>query len=167
MKLTTNIPANPELYLMQDDGSLEKFSVGDKVTILMHNHNMRTGVISKIQSDYFCIRPVDRTSFQFDIESISLSTVRKIRRASIDDLSKSYFDEEEREFWMTHYVSRDGIVERTPADIAAMRRYLGEGGDVICYAETANIARQSLLAMWHQEAGVRRFLKRTVAFIRI
>lgn len=125
-KISTNVPATPELYLTQDDGSLEKFSVGDKVTILMHNHNMRTGVISKIQSDYFCIRPVDRTSFQFDIESISLSTVRKIRRASIDDLSKPYFDEEEREFWMTHYVSRDGIVERTPANIAAMRRYLGE-----------------------------------------
>lgn len=126
MKLTTNIPANPELYLTQDDGSLEKFSVGDRVAILMHNHNMRTGVISKIHSDYFCIRPVDKTSFQFDIESISLSTVRKIRRASIDDLNKSYFDDEEREFWMTHYVSRCGIVERTPEDIAAMRRYFGE-----------------------------------------
>lgn len=46
-KISTNVPANPELYLTQDDGSLEKFSVGDKVTILMHNHNMRTGVISK------------------------------------------------------------------------------------------------------------------------
>lgn len=38
MKLTTNIPANPELYLTQNDGSLEKFSVGDKVTVLMLNH---------------------------------------------------------------------------------------------------------------------------------
>ncbi len=37
-KISTNVPANPELYLTQDDGSLEKFSVGDKVTILMHNH---------------------------------------------------------------------------------------------------------------------------------
>ena len=50
-KISTNVPANPELYLTQDDGSSEKFSIGDKVTILMHNHNMRTGVISKIQSD--------------------------------------------------------------------------------------------------------------------
>ena len=127
MKISTNIPANPELYLTQDNGSSEKFSIGNKVTILMHNHNQRIGVITDIQADHFCIRPVDRTSFQFDIESISLSTVRKIRRASIDDLSKPYFDEEEREFWMTHYVSRDGIVERTPESIAAMRRYLGEG----------------------------------------
>lgn len=129
MKLTTNVPARPELYLTQDDGSLEKFSVGDRVAVLMQNHNMRTGVIIKIKSDYFCIRPVDRTSFQFDVESISMSTVKKIRKASIDDLSKPYFDEEEKEFWMTHYMSRDGIVERTPADIAAMRRFLGEGDE--------------------------------------
>lgn len=37
----------------------------------------------------------------------------------------------------------------------------------MCCVETASIARQSLLAMFHQEAGVRLFRKRTVAFIRI
>lgn len=106
MKLTTNVPANPELYLTQDDGSLEKFSIGGKVTVLMLNHNQRIGAITDIQADHFCIRPVDRDFLPvFDIESISLSTVRKIRRASIDDLSKPYFDDKEREFWMTHYVS--------------------------------------------------------------
>lgn len=127
MKLTTNIPANPELYLTQNDGSMEKFSVGDKVTVLMLNHNQRIGVIVEIQTDHFCIRPVDKNFTPiFDIEPVSLSDVKKMRKASIDDLDKPYFDEEEREFWMTHYVSRDGIVERTPADIAALRRYLGE-----------------------------------------
>lgn len=127
MKLTTNIPANPELYLTQDDGSLEKFSVGNKVTVLMLNHNQRIGAITDIQADHFCIRPVDRDFLPvFDIETVSLSDVKKMRKASIKDLSKPYFDEEEREFWMTHYISRDGIVERTPADIAALRRYLGE-----------------------------------------
>lgn len=127
MKLTTNIPANPELYLTQDDGSLEKFSVSNKVTVLMLNHNQRIGAITDIQADHFCIRPVDRDFLPvFDIETVSLSDVKKMRKASIKDLSKPYFDEEEREFWMTHYVSRDGIVERTPADIAALRRYLGE-----------------------------------------
>lgn len=127
-KISTNVPANPELYLTQDDGSLEKFSVSDKVTILMHNHNMRIGVITEIRADHFCIRPIDRHFTPiFDIETVSLSNVKKMRKASIDDLDKPYFDDEEREFWMTHYVSRRGIVERTPADIAAMRRYLGEG----------------------------------------
>ena len=127
MKLTTNIPANPELYLTQNDGSMKKFSVGDKVTILMLNHNQYIGAIVEIQTDHFCIRPVDRHFTPiFDIEPVSLSDVKKMRKASIDDLDKPYFDEEEREFWMTHYVSRDGIVERTPADIAALRRYLGE-----------------------------------------
>lgn len=127
MKLSTNIPANPELYLTQDDGSLEKFSVGNKVTVLMLNHNQRIGVITEIRADHFCIRPIDRHFTPiFDIETVSLSNVKKMRKASIDDLDKPYFDDEEREFWMTHYVSRDGIVERTPEDIAAMRRYLGE-----------------------------------------
>lgn len=127
MKLTTNIPANPELYLTQDDGSLEKFSVGNKVTVLMLNRNQRIGVITEIRADHFCIRPIDRHFTPiFDIETLSLSNVKKMRKASIDDLDKPYFDEEEREFWMTHYVCRDGIVERTPEDIAAMRRYLGE-----------------------------------------
>ena len=127
MKLTTNIPANPELYLTQNDGSMEKFSVGDKVTVLMLNHNQYIGAIVEIQTDHFCIRPVDRNFTPiFDIEPVSLSDVKKMRKASIDDLYKPYFDKEEREFWMTHYVSRDGIVERTPADIAALRRYLGE-----------------------------------------
>lgn len=127
MKLTTNIPANPELYLTQDDGSLEKFSVGDKVTVLMLNHNQRIGVITEIQADHFRIRLIDRHFTPiFDIETVSLSDVKKMKMASIDDLDKPYFDDEEREFWMTHYVSRDGIVERTPADIAALRRYLGE-----------------------------------------
>lgn len=126
-KISTNVPANPELYLTQDDGSLEKFSVGDKVTILMHNHNIRIGVIVEIQADHFGIRPVDRHFTPiFDIEPVSLSDVKKMRKASIDDLDKPYFDDEDREFWMTHYMSRDGIVERTPADIAAMRRFLGE-----------------------------------------
>lgn len=124
MKLTTNVPANPELYLTQDDGSVEKFSVGNKVTVLMQNHNQRVGMITEIQSDHFCIRIVDRDFMPvFDIETISLAEVKKMRRALIDDLSKPYFDDEEREFWMTHYMSRDGIVERTPADIAAMRRF--------------------------------------------
>lgn len=127
-KVSTNIPANPELYLTQDDGSLEKFSIGDKAAVLMVNHNRRIGIITEIQSDHFCIRPVDRNFLPvFDIEAISLSDVKKIRAASIEDLSKPYFDEEEREFWMTHYISRRGIVERTPEDIAAMRRYFGEG----------------------------------------
>ena len=128
MKLTTNVPVNSELYLTQDNGSLEKFSVGDKVTVLMQNHNQRVGVITDIQADHLRLRPVDRSFVPiFDIESISLSDVKKMRRASIDDLTKPYFDEEEREFWMTHYMSRDGIVERTPADIAALRRFLEEG----------------------------------------
>jgi hypothetical protein len=127
MKLTTNVPANPELYLTQDDGSSEKFSIGNKVTVLMLNHNQRIGVITEIQTDHFRIRPIDRHFTPiFDIETVSLSEVKKMRRASIKDLSNAYFDEEEREFWMTHYMSRDGIVERTPADIAALRRYLGE-----------------------------------------
>lgn len=127
-KISTNVPANPELYLTQDDGSLEKFSIGNKVTVLMLNHNQRIGAITDIQADHFCIRPVDRDFLPvFDIETVSLSDVKKMRKASIKDLSKPYFDEEEREFWMTHYVSRDGIVERTPADIAALRRYLEEG----------------------------------------
>ena len=124
MKLTTNVPARPELYLTQDDDSLEKFSVGDKVTVLMVNHNQRVGMITEIQSDHFCIRIVDRDFMPiFDIETISLAEVKKMRRASVKDLTKPYFDEEEKEFWMTHYMSRDGIVERTPADIAALRRF--------------------------------------------
>lgn len=127
MKLTTNIPANPEMYLTQDDGSMEKFSVGDTAAVLMINHNRRIGIITEIQVDYFCLRLVDRSFVPiFDIESISLSDVKKIKKASIDDLDKPYFDEEEREFWMTHYMSRGKIVKRTPADIAALRRYLGE-----------------------------------------
>ena len=127
MKLTTNVPARPELYLTQDDGSVEKFSVGNKVTVLMQNHNQRVGMITEIQSDHFCIRIVDRDFMPvFDIETISLAEVKKMRRASVKDLTKPYFDDEEREFWMTHYMSRDGIVERTPADIAAMRRFFEE-----------------------------------------
>lgn len=127
MKLTTNIPANPEMYLTQDDGSMEKFSVGDTAAVLMINHNRRIGIITEIQVDHFCLRLVDRSFVPiFDIESISLSDVKKMKKASIDDLYKPYFDEEEREFWMTHYVSRGRIVKRTPADIAALRRYLGE-----------------------------------------
>lgn len=127
MKLTTNIPANPEMYLTQDDGSMEKFSVGDTAAVLMINHNRRIGIITEIQVDHFCLCLVDRSFVPiFDIESISLSDVKKIKKASIDDLYKPYFDEEEREFWMTHYVSRGRIVKRTPADIAALRRYLGE-----------------------------------------
>lgn len=127
MKLTTNVPANPELYLTQDDGSSEKFSIGNKVTVLMLNHNQRIGVITEIQTDHFRIRPIDRHFIPiFDIETVSLSEVKKMRRTSIKDLSNAYFDEEEREFWMTHYMSRDGIVERTPADIAALRRFFEE-----------------------------------------
>lgn len=127
MKLTTNIPANPELYLTQNDGSMEKFSVGDTAAVLMINHNRRIGIITEIQVDHFCLRLVDRSFVPiFDIESISLSDVKKMKKASIDDLYKPYFDEEECEFWMTHYMSRGRIVKRTPADIAALRRYLGE-----------------------------------------
>lgn len=127
MKLNTNVPTRPELYLTQDDDSMEKFSIGDRVTVLMQNHDQRIGVITKIQSDHFCIHPVDRNFIPiFDIEAISLSGVKKMKIASIEDFTKPYFDEEEREFWMTHYVSRGRIVERTPSDVAAMRRYFGE-----------------------------------------
>lgn len=130
MKLTTNIPANPELYLTQNDGSMEKFSVGNTAAVLMVNHDWHVGVITEIQADHFCLRIGRSITLIFDVEAVSLavslSDVKKIRKASIEDLKKVYFDEEEREFWMTHYMSRGRIVKRTPDDIAALRRYLGE-----------------------------------------
>lgn len=114
MELRCNVPDVPRFW--NDDS---QFYVGDRVRVLFANHGKElVGPIMEIRAHSFVVYAMSETVVPYE-------EVVKIRLAADkEDLNTvPYFDEEEREFWRTHWHTRDGIKEKTPEDIAMLEEF--------------------------------------------
>lgn len=101
--VTTNIPREARLYY---NGNV--FCIGDRVRVLMENKSEYIGEIHSISSDTFSIRTcIDYVL----IETEKVSKMRETEKGE-DFNNTDYYDDEEREFWRTHWITRNGIEER-------------------------------------------------------
>lgn len=88
---------------------------------MLNNHNQYIGEILDIRYDEI---DVDIIKIH-ELKSISLSDIFKIRMAKEDENLNNtpYFDDEEREFWKTHWVTKEGIKEKTSEDIKELEEF--------------------------------------------
>lgn len=109
--VSSNIPK--EEYVSFNDEV--KFYIGDKVRIQYPEYRGGIiGTISYIYDDYLKVHVKDIGYFD-----IHFSKIQKMRRAECyeDFNTVPYYDAEEKEFWRTHWITKDGIKEKTPEDI--------------------------------------------------
>lgn len=112
--ITSNIPR--EKYVIYNN---ENFYIGNEVRILYVNHNGIIGWIYNIDADGVDIRN------EIGIKYIPFSEIKKMRHTKEnEDLDTvPYYDEEEKEFWRTHWCTKDGIKEKTEEDIKMLEEF--------------------------------------------
>ena len=113
--IKANVPSEPIMYVND-----EEYRIGDRVRILKvdrlaesigYIHNiMNKAVIIYIGG---CVQ---------ELRAYAFGEIGKIRHILVnEDLNTApFFDDEEREFWRTHWMTRDGLKEKTPEDIAML-----------------------------------------------
>lgn len=102
----------------------KEYYVGDKVRILFQNWS--GGVIGKIVEIHKdCI--VLKLNGQ-DYQHTSITRIWKMRLAAENEtfITVPYFNEEEQEFWRTHWITKKGIKEKTPEEIQMLEKKLEE-----------------------------------------
>lgn len=116
--LKTNVPEKPCL----DTGNA-KFFVGDRIRVVLNSYSSYIGNISEIKANSIVL-----TFEMFDAKEIKLDEVYKLRRAEPGETFDAvpYYDEEEKEFWRTHWYTKDGIKEKTPGDIAMLEEFFNK-----------------------------------------
>ena len=114
----TNIPKQPFVFC-SDNG--ERIFIGDAIRILLNNHNQYIGEILDIRYDEIDVDIIEI----HEQKSILLSDIYKMRtRENNEDLNNTpYFDDEEKEFWRTHWITKDGIKEKTPEEIKELEKF--------------------------------------------
>lgn len=119
--IKTNVPKNAELYV---DNAV--FSIGNRIRIAMKNRSGYIGEITEIKHDTITLR----LNFGSERENLELkiSDIEKLRQAEPNETFDTvpYFDEEEREFWRTHWHTKDGIKEKTPEDIKMLEEFFAK-----------------------------------------
>ena len=118
----TNIPK--DIYLSAGSA---RFYKGDKIRVCMKNWNGYIGEIVEIKS-YSIVLNVPICKGDDFKREIDLSEINKLRRAEPNETFETvpYYDAEEKEFWRTHWYTRDGIKEKTPEDIAMLESFFNE-----------------------------------------
>ena len=98
-----------------------KFYIGDKVRI--QYIEWRGGVIGKILDIFPDSLNIDIKFF--GSENVPFSKIWKMRRAehNEDFNTVPYYDAEEKEFWRTHWITKDGIKEKTAEDIKMLEEF--------------------------------------------
>ena len=105
--ITSNVPSKREMYVSNGN---TKFYLCNSVRILLKNKREYCGTILAIKSDALIM-----TYCSFDDKEIKFEDIEKIRLLGKGENldNTSYFDDEEKEFWKTHIIDRNGIRERT------------------------------------------------------
>lgn len=118
----TNMPS--ELYL--DTGSA-KFYKGNRLRVVMKNKNSYIGELVEIKASSIVLF-VPICKGDDSTKEIMLEDIEKLRRAEPNETFETvpYYDAEEKEFWRTHWYTRDGIKEKTSEDIAMLEKFFGK-----------------------------------------
>lgn len=117
--ISSNVPQEKEKFITFDGET--KFYIGDKVRI--QYPEWRGGVIGNIH-DIFS------DSISIDVETIGIKNIPfdiiwKMRRVERNENFDTvpYYDAEEKEFWRTHWITKDGIKEKTEEDIKMLEEF--------------------------------------------
>lgn len=115
--IVTNIPK--EIYVSFNNEV--KFYVGDKVRI--QYIDWRGGVVGNIAGIF--PDSIDIDIGVFGIKNVPFLKIWKMRRAEHNENFDTvpYYDAEEKEFWHTHWITKDGIKEKTPEDIKMLEEF--------------------------------------------
>lgn len=119
MTIKSNVPKPEEICVFTDDNT--KFFIGDNVRI--QYVDWKGGIIGKI-SDIFADSLVIYTSIMGE-RVVLFSEIQKIKKVALDETFDTvpFYDEEEAEFWRTHWVTREGIKEKTAEDIRMVEEF--------------------------------------------
>ena len=109
MMIRSNIPSIPILYAQN-----VTLHIGDEVRILLKNRSGYIGRLANIQSDKIAIEISCSRSEDLEYKEIAIAKILKIRKRKNQELfdTHPYFDEEEKLFWQTHVIGRNGIAKR-------------------------------------------------------
>lgn len=111
----TNVPEKPCLETKH-----AQFFINDRIRVILDSGNSYIGEIADIKSDSIVLK------FEyFDSREIKLSEISRLRRAEPNETFNTvpYYDAEEKEFWRTHWYTKNGIQEKTPEDIAMLEEF--------------------------------------------
>lgn len=120
--IKTNMPREPILSVGE-----AMFRKGDRIRIMKKNMGGYIGEIVEIKFDSVVLNvklfPGDKST-----EEVDLHQIEKIRRAEPGETFDTvpYFDAEEKEFWRTHWYTKDGIKEKTPEDIKMLEEFFAK-----------------------------------------
>lgn len=106
MDFFTNVPTPPKAPYVLLNGDF--YHPKDKVRILLSNKDEYIVEVKRITHEAFV---VDKGYYEL---TIFFNTIDKIRMAKRnEDLnSEPFFDEEEMNYWMNHYYTKNGIERR-------------------------------------------------------
>ena len=123
--ITTNVPET--LYL---DTGHARFYKGDRIRVSMKNRNGYIGEILEIKAESIVLF-VPIYKGDDSTREIVLRDIDKLRRAEPNETFETvpYYDAEEKEFWRTHWYTRDGIKEKTPEDIKMLEEFFAKYGE--------------------------------------
>ena len=110
----------PQEKYVSFNGDIE-FYIGDKVRI--QYPEWRGGVVGKILDIFADSLTVDIGVF--GSRNVPFSKIWKMRRAEYNEDFNTvpYYDAEEKEFWRTHWITKDGIKEKTAEDIKMLEDF--------------------------------------------
>ena len=117
--ITTNVPKFPHL-----DTGKAKFYKSDKVRVVTNLKSSYIGKIIEINSDSIVLF-VPLYKGDDTTKMVMLYEIEKMRRAEPNETFDTvpYYDAEEKEFWRTHWYTRDGLKEKTPEDIKMLKEF--------------------------------------------
>ena len=119
MTIKSNVSKPEEICVFTDDNT--KFFIGDNVRI--QYVDWKGGIIGKI-SDIFADNLVIYTGIMGE-RIVLFSEIQKMKKVALDETFDTvpFYDEEEAEFWRTHWVTREGIKEKTAEDIRMLEEF--------------------------------------------
>ena len=118
MPVNSNIPKLDEKCVFFDNNT--RFFVGDNVRIQYVDWKGEIiGEILDISSNNLTITSI------LGPKRISFSKIRKMKKVPYDETFDTvpFYDEEDAEFWRTHWITKDGIKEKTAEDRRMLEKF--------------------------------------------
>ena len=117
----TNMPS--EIFI---DTGETKFYKGNRIRVVTSKGSYIGNIIEISTENMVLHLPLYKGDDT--IKVVNFSDIEKMRRAEPNETFDTvpYYDAEEKEFWRTHWHTKDGIKEKTPADIAMLEKFFAQ-----------------------------------------
>lgn len=124
MFLNSNVPENPIIMT----NTYHVFNIGDRVRIQYYPKKEKEypysggGIIGKIKAISHNSLTIESS---FADKLVTFDEIFIIKKVSDEENfdNTPYIDDEEREFWRTHWHTKDGIKEKTAEDIKMLEAF--------------------------------------------